>query len=378
MKKVLLIYLGSRGGGVLDTWETFEGLKRNNPQRYSVMITRQNPYIEKYKNLAPDDLYIVKTHERSFSSAIIHTFLLIRPILIIRKILKVKPSAVFFTMEHSWMPFIVMWLRIFNKSVKIIYTKHNPMQFDSMGSGIFNKILHNIDMFLFKKAHHIFTLSEYVKNELLKIPGVNRDNFHTFPLGIHYSLSNKKEHEPFFKDGILRILFFGRILSYKGLDVLAQSFEIMKNENLPVELIVAGEGNIPTETLNRLNHANANIINSWIDDDHLMEMLAATDVVIVPYTHASQSGPVGIAIAQCIPVIASNVGGLPEQIKNEINGFIVKASDSVEIVDAVKKILNDSSLLNKFSSGAKYLCENEFSRNNITKKIDITFDKILL
>lgn len=377
MEDVLIVYLGSRGGGVLDTWEIYEGLKRHNYERYSVLIAAHNPFLQKFKEFSPNSLHVVKTHGRSFWSAAIHTILLVRPFKILKMITDINPKVLFFTMEHSWMLFVVFWLKLLNSKIDIVYTKHNPIQFDSMGSGFLNKILHRIDIFLFNKANYIFTLSDYVRKSLLKIPNVNSDRIRSFPLGIHYSIKNENNHGPFFKDNKLHLLFFGRILSYKGIDVLAEAFEIMKNENLPVILTIAGEGNINKNTLDKLNNAGAILLNKWINDDDLSEMLLVTDVVVVPYTHASQSGPVGIAIAHHIPIIATDVGGLPEQIKHDLNGLVIKSGDAKAIVNAVKSILQNISLLNKYSQGAKELCEKDFSWNFITKKMDSFFNDIL-
>lgn len=378
MSSILIVFLGSRGGGVYLTWELFKALRTTPSNNYSTLISSNNPLLSEYNKLYPTPLIVVKTHARSFGQVLWHSILLVRPLMIVGKILKANPDVVYFSMEHSWMPIIVVFLRLFRPRIKIVYTKHNPFQFDSLGSGIQNRILHAVDVFLIKKSHVIFTYSEFVKKSILLGTKVSANSVFSFHLGIvHHPHNSNWTHHGFCKSNTLRLLFFGRILSYKGIDVLAKSYELLKNENIPVQLTIAGEGEIDPICHQQLKRLGAIVMNHWISETELESLLAETDLFIAPYTRASQSGPVSTAVAYAIPAIVSDIGGLAEQVRNGINGIIVKPGQPQEIVSAVKKIYHEPSLLKKYSQGAKELSEGDFSWKTIAREMDASFSVIL-
>ncbi|MEO0070441.1 MAG: glycosyltransferase family 4 protein, partial [candidate division WOR-3 bacterium] len=149
----------------------------------------------------------------------------------------------------------------------------------------------------------------------------------------------------------------------------------MKNKNLPVQLTIAGGGNIEAQILNKIKKLGISLLNCWIDDSELRLLLSEADVVIIPYKQASQSGPASIAVALGIPVIATRVGGLTEQVYDGVNGILIKPNSPEEIVKAVEQILAQPETLNRFSEGAKSLRENELSWNNTAKEMAKHFRK---
>ncbi len=118
---------------------------------------------------------------------------------------------------------------------------------------------------------------------------------------------------PLSHGGRPRILFFGRLLPYKGLDLLADALATF-GDNLPYDIRICGDGpNSPD--LDRLKlMPNVTVENRWIPQPELPALIAWSDAIILPYREASQSGVAAAAIAQGRYILATNVGGLPEQL----------------------------------------------------------------
>ena len=111
--------------------------------------------------------------------------------------------------------------------------------------------------------------------------------------------------------GRRRLLCFGRLLPYKGLDLLASA---LASGGLDVEVRVVGLGP-ETASLAALRACpGVTVENGWVPEEAIGALLAWSDAVILPYREASQSGVVAAAIAAGRPVIATRVGGLAEQL----------------------------------------------------------------
>jgi glycosyltransferase involved in cell wall biosynthesis len=125
--------------------------------------------------------------------------------------------------------------------------------------------------------------------------------------------------------GPLRVLFFGRMLPYKGLSTFASAMELHKRAGMPIEVGVFGAGDLGLDRA-RLEHLGAEINNRWIAAADIAKILGRYDVLVVSHTKASQSGVIAAAHGAGLPVVATPVGGLTEQIVPEVTGLI--ASDT--------------------------------------------------
>jgi len=127
------------------------------------------------------------------------------------------------------------------------------------------------------------------------------------------------------------ILFFGFIRKYKGLDLLFEAMKILKqNSNDEIgnpKLLVAGEfyedRKIYDELINKLNIANQLILRTdFISDSEVKYYLSASDFVIQPYRHATQSGVTPLAYHFEKPMLVTDVGGLPDLVPDGKVGLV--------------------------------------------------------
>lgn len=135
------------------------------------------------------------------------------------------------------------------------------------------------------------------------------------------------------------LLFFGYIRAYKGLNFLIDALPIILKK-FTVRLIIAGEfyeGR--TQTINQIKklYLEKFIIlkDDYIPNEDVGLYFAATDVVVLPYVSATQSGIIQIAYNYNKPVITTNVGGLPEVIKEGATGYIVPARSASALAEAI-------------------------------------------
>ena len=135
------------------------------------------------------------------------------------------------------------------------------------------------------------------------------------------------------------LLFFGFVRRYKGLDILIEALPKVLASR-PVTLVVAGEFYEPVEPLRaRIAQLGlterVRVLDRYVPDEEVGDLVAAADCVVLPYRSATQSGVVLVAYAGGCPVISTAVGGLPEVVDDGVTGFLVPPEDPAALAQAI-------------------------------------------
>ncbi len=141
------------------------------------------------------------------------------------------------------------------------------------------------------------------------------------------------------------IAYFGLIRTYKGLKYLVKAMpDILKKED--IRFLICGEFyDDKEEILDDIESNNLNdhisLFDHFIPNEEVHHYFCAADIMVLPYISATQSGIIQIAYHYNKPVIATNVGGLPEVVLHEKTGYIVPPEDSQAISNAVLQYYNE-------------------------------------
>ena len=210
----------------------------------------------------------------------------------------------------------------------------------------------------FESVDGFIVHSEEDKSNLLKfIPGaIVRKNFHP-TYDIFASVSNWTRDDARkslgINNNVSMVLYFGAVRPYKGLIWLINAApEIIKNipgcqiwcvgdywdgpvefEKPASELGVQYDGNSPGK-------GGVRIVDGYVPNEEVGKYFAATDLVVLPYESATQSGIVQIAYGFEKPCIVTNVGGLPEVVLDGKTGYVVPPLDSASIASKTIKFFS--------------------------------------
>jgi glycosyltransferase involved in cell wall biosynthesis len=143
--------------------------------------------------------------------------------------------------------------------------------------------------------------------------------------------------QPRGNDGF-RLLSFGRLLPYKGLDLLAESLRRLGPvPGLMVRVVGSGPESHALAMLRAMPWVT--VENCWVPEDEVGALLGWADAVVLPYREASQSGVAAVALAAGRRVVATNVGGLTEQLVNEPLALLCEP-DPDSLTDGLRRMLH--------------------------------------
>jgi glycosyltransferase involved in cell wall biosynthesis len=152
-------------------------------------------------------------------------------------------------------------------------------------------------------------------------------------------LTGRSTHKPGGPTQGLRLLFFGRVRAYKGLDLLRDAFRQLRAAHPETSLRIVGEGDAEACAPGIGLLPGVTIENRWVAEAEIPSLIAGADAVVLPYREASQSGIAPQALALGVPLVATPVGGLPEQVRPGHGGVLAEEVTATALAAALAYLL---------------------------------------
>jgi len=177
------------------------------------------------------------------------------------------------------------------------------------------------------------------------------------------------------------ILFFGSLVEYKGPDILLKAFKKVKNVVPNAKLIFAGRGHMDSqlkETAKQMNISKDVIFTGFVEDNVKPLYYKAADVFCLPSTTLAESfGIVNLeAMAAGIPIVSSNLGGIPDIVKNGENGLLSKPYDVEMLAENLIKLLENDNLRVEMGKTGLKLVKN-YTWDEVTTKTEKLYRELL-
>lgn len=195
---------------------------------------------------------------------------------------------------------------------------------------------------LYKSVSMLIVASYYMR-ELLRQNGFETENIDILPYPHTPAQSTViTPHLP------LRLLYAGRLEIEKGIPYLLEAFSRLDPS---YELRIAGDGTmrgVYEEMAHDLGLAPRVSFLGWLDDEALNKEYQAARVVVMPSIFPEPFGQVGVqALLRQRPVVAFNVGGISDWLKDGVHGFLIPPRDTEALASRMDQLLNDISLARK-------------------------------
>lgn len=323
------------------------GISHYTGQMYRALAIKHNVEMLSYKMQYPKLLF--KKEQRDYENDsfkiddakyMINTANPVNIIKSARYIKKQNPDMVIIQWWHPYFAPCYKLLQMFMGKQKLFFVCHNVFPHERFP---FDKFL--TKLVLSTGTHFIVHAKEEAK-ELAKIKSNASYTVTPHPTYEMFQLQEMTKTQARERLGIISdkkvLLFFGFVREYKGLKHLLRAMPYIVKEFKAIELMVVGDfDHTRQEYIDIITELNIDkyvrIIDGYIPDKEVQQYFTASDLVVLPYESATQSGIVQIAFGMERPVIVTEVGGLPDVVEDNVTGYIVNPCDEKALADAVVK-----------------------------------------
>lgn len=234
----------------------------------------------------------------------------------------------------AWAPHSLLLLAGIGRTVPVVLWCHNVFDHDGRGllAWLVRRLLTHADGYVIHSRPEQPRLARIVGDRPIGITDLP-------PLYVG-ELDARTPSPPALSSSPFRLLFFGFIRPYKGLDDLIEALVLVR-QTMSVELLVCGEcwGNARSDLSRQIHdsglEAEVTIRDEYLPDERLGEVFGNCDLVVLPYREATGSGVASIANLFSKPALVTDVGALPCAITPGRNGWVCRPSDPPDLARAI-------------------------------------------
>ena len=212
-------------------------------------------------------------------------------------------------------------------------------------------------------------VSDFQKKEIIKM-GVDENKIHT----VHNFVDSKQYKMELNNEGYF--LYFGRVEKIKGIDVLLQAFEQLRD----IQLLVVGDGSYLESAIEYCReHKILNIeFVGHVSHEKVKKYIEGAIAVIAPSIWYETFGLTLVeSMSTGKPVIASDIGGMQEIVSHGSDGYLVEPGNVAELIDKVRYLSTSPHVVCDMGRNARVKVEQNFSPTEHLEKLKLIYSKYL-
>lgn len=286
----------------------------------------------------------------------------------IYKALKWVPKLKDFDVIYSHQ-YPMTWLGYLTKKfygVRHIYYNHGiaqPGTFSNLIETTYMRILSRLTAWTVKRTDGAISISQYLQQQLSEETGLASEVvYNKIDTGrFHKGLNGSRVRDKYNLGSSPLIVYIGRISPHKGIHLLIEAFNLVKQKIPDAKLLIIGKHTFPgySKKLRRIA-GDSVIFAGYAADEELPYYYAAADVYTTATLWEGFNLPLVEAQACGRPVVAFNIGPHPEVVKDGETGFLVPSGDTAALAEAMIKLLGDAKLRQEMSENAGKVAKGSF------------------
>ncbi len=212
------------------------------------------------------------------------------------------------------------------------------------------------DVYLANRVAHTTVLNDQIRDVFVD-QGVDADSVSVIPNGVDTdrfgdvpSTETARVRDTYGVVGRPTVLFVGTIMPRKGVDDLVRAVgELVDRGHTDVHAVVAGEDELDGEYTAAVRRIVRDLgiednvsLPGFVPDEDLAPLYAAADVFVMPSREEGFGMTITEAMAAGTPVVGTRVGGIPRQVDDGKQGYLVEPNDSASLATAIDEILSET------------------------------------
>lgn len=167
----------------------------------------------------------------------------------------------------------------------------------------------------------------------------------------------------------INVLFMGRIGLRKGAYDIVKAVKLLQNPNIKVDMYGDGEvDNLRALVLSE-NLSSTIRVNGWISGEKVSESYKNADIFILPSYDEGLPMSILEAMSYGLPVVSTKIGGIPDQIIDGVNGYLINAGNIEHLADKINTLANDPNLRREMGRKGHDIIRNKFDKKIIVNQL---------
>ncbi len=371
--KILYLITTCEGAGAQEYLYSFlKELKKSGDYELSLACNSEGPYYNKFFEVF-DTIYKIKELKREFA--------LFSDLAAVIKIYKIIKNNRFdlIHIQTSKASFLGTIASKFAKNKNIVYSAHGYNSAHATMNLLSDKFYLYLKRIIVKNSSFIAVASQTVKNFIIKNTKAYNKKIEVIYAGVNFEdFSYARRNSRTNKDDRCIIGSCGRLVEVKGHEFLIRSAKLVIEQYDNVNFVIYGEGHLK-------NYLNKLILELKIEEnciiksftENLSEEMINFDIYVQPSMADSFPLAPCDAMAMGIPVIATKVGGFPEMVIDEENGYLIDFNDYNGLREKLLYLINNPDKRKEFGINAYEYAVKNFNWSAVAKKYDEIYKNIL-
>lgn len=173
------------------------------------------------------------------------------------------------------------------------------------------------------------------------------------------------------------VLFLGRLGKRKGVyDLVNAAAQVAKTAE-DFQLLLGGDGELDRvqALAKQLGIGDRVKLLGWVQGEEKERHLTSSMIFVLPSYHEGLPMSMLEAMAAGLPIISTQIGGIPEAVTDGVEGFLIEPGEIEALADRINRLLNDPDLAQRMGMAARRKVETTFSTNAIFPRLEELYDE---
>jgi glycosyltransferase involved in cell wall biosynthesis len=257
---------------------------------------------------------------------------------------------------------------------KVVHTVHG-VPFSEDRNRLLNRFVLSAERFTARYSDRILTNTDRIRDDYLRRGIGVREQYRTIHSGIDIEQFSEADPANDIDADIVRVVMVARLAEGKGFDVLLDAAEELREM---VHVYIAGDGpleeRIETEIEDRGLGDAVSLLGFRRD---IPAVLAASDILVLPSYREGMPRVVTEAMATGLPVVATNIAGIPDQVVDGETGYLIPTGDARALAERVRRLATRPDLRKRMGEAGHRRASENFSATEMVDRTQSVYKELL-